>query len=111
MLPPNGFAAAQKYGHLETLRSLATKTQTEGEEGGIGICIGERASSLMLHLAAEYGRECLSLSRIEGGGGGGADEDTIGNIYGGKAEYLHFSGKREWISHVQFFFQVFLSFG
>lgn len=53
----------EKHGHLETLKCLATKTQTDAEEGGLGICIGERASSLMLHLAAEYGREC-SPSRV-----------------------------------------------
>ena len=55
----------EKHGHLETLKFLATKTQTDAEEGGLGICIGERASSLMLHLAAEYGREC-SPSRVMG---------------------------------------------
>lgn len=46
-----------QHGHLETLRFLAGKAQTGGEEGGVGTCIGERVGCLMLHLAAEAGRE------------------------------------------------------
>ena len=50
--------ALPQHGHLETLRFLAGKAQTGGEEGGVGTCIGERLGCLMLHLAAEAGREC-----------------------------------------------------
>lgn len=46
-----------QHGHLETLKFLAAEAQTGGEEGGLGTCIGERVTSLMLHLAAEFGRE------------------------------------------------------
>lgn len=49
--------APAQHGHLETLRFLAGKAQTGGEEGGVGTCIGERLGCLMLHLAAEAGRE------------------------------------------------------
>ncbi|CAM9719498.1 unnamed protein product, partial [Choristocarpus tenellus] len=50
-------AAKARHGRLETLRFLANKAQTGGEEGGIGTCVGERLGCLMLHLAAENGRE------------------------------------------------------
>lgn len=53
--------ARPQHGHLETLRFLAGKAQTGGEEGGVGTCIGERLGCLMLHLAAEAGREYTSL--------------------------------------------------
>lgn len=67
----------EKHGHLETLRFLAGKAQTGGEEGGVGTCIGERVTSLMLHLAAEFGRELSLLLREERAGARGVGGDRV----------------------------------
>ncbi|CAN0356305.1 unnamed protein product, partial [Discosporangium mesarthrocarpum] len=53
-------------GKLDTLKFLAKKAQTGGEEGGVGTCIGERLGCLMLHLAAEAGREDVVRYLAEG---------------------------------------------
>ncbi|CBJ31220.1 conserved unknown protein [Ectocarpus siliculosus] len=60
-----GMIEAAQHGHLETLRFLAGKAQTGGEEGGVGTCIGERVGCLMLHLAAEAGHDTIVHYLVE----------------------------------------------